>query len=233
MSRRIQLLWRNKIQFVLLFRKSHPKLFAAESDISSRYRAKLIEQLKKSPNNELKRALENLAATWNPLLEEAKMKKASSERACDLVEQLEDSLKKFTSQIDEHRSLLNEKSKTKVCSFMRQSICVIFVRPLLTWLRTVGRKPSYFVCAVISAIVWLQLANGIDETKYSAVWGYFPYSFYLYLCVSLCFNTKLQPSFYWENFLVGEGNICLRMGLYMSYSSDSEFTAASSTFTEA
>lgn len=73
-----------------------------------------MNQIKKAPNFEQKTALDALSAVWNPLLLEIKVKRANAERAFDLLNQLETSLKLFTAQLDENRSLLKVISENKV-----------------------------------------------------------------------------------------------------------------------
>ncbi|VDK27651.1 unnamed protein product, partial [Gongylonema pulchrum] len=78
-----------------------------EGDITL-LRAKLMNQIRTTPNPEQKAMLDALSAVWNPLLEESKAKRASAERAFDYVAQLENALKSFAAQVDEDRSRLRD-----------------------------------------------------------------------------------------------------------------------------
>ncbi|KHN76670.1 Dystonin [Toxocara canis] len=69
-------------------------------------RAKLAEQMRKTPNAPLKANLDVLNAEWNPLLEEAKVKRASVERVSDLVGQLNMSLDSFTRKTEQNKASL-------------------------------------------------------------------------------------------------------------------------------
>ncbi|VDO55049.1 unnamed protein product [Onchocerca flexuosa] len=92
--------------------KIYSAVLNMEGDITL-LRAKLMDQMKKVPNSKQKAVLDNLSALWNPLLEEIKRKHANAERAFDLVNQLETSLKSLTMQVDENRLKLNEISRNK------------------------------------------------------------------------------------------------------------------------
>uniref|UniRef100_A0A915B3J8 Microtubule-actin cross-linking factor 1 n=1 Tax=Parascaris univalens TaxID=6257 RepID=A0A915B3J8_PARUN len=76
-------------------------------------RAKLAEQLRKTPNAQLKANLDLLNADWNPLLEEAKVKRASVERVADVVDQLGATLQSFIGKTEQNKasllSIANEK----------------------------------------------------------------------------------------------------------------------------
>ncbi|VDK41941.1 unnamed protein product [Anisakis simplex] len=80
-----------------------------EGDIAL-LRAKLGEQLRKTPNAQVKLNMDMLNAEWNPLLNDVKAKRANVERINDLVEQLNASLESFETRTEQNKNTLEKLS---------------------------------------------------------------------------------------------------------------------------
>ncbi|VDN02146.1 unnamed protein product [Thelazia callipaeda] len=128
------------------------KVLDKEGDITL-MRAKLMDQMKKTPNKKLKALLDDFSAAWNPLLQEIKIRHMNAERASDVVHQFEALSKSITIEINENQLELNQilgnMKNNDVCAITaieekvrRQEVEVATLKVLLHKLEVVTAGPS-------------------------------------------------------------------------------------------